>query len=108
VIGVPAEVVDGMAQDPSWPDFLSVAPTLVYDLGNSSDLNTDPDLKTRLSDVTVPAVVFSGDQTFPGMPAAADAVAAALPNATRRIVAGEGHGPSTEGILPPLLEFLRG
>ncbi|HEY4459235.1 MAG TPA: hypothetical protein VGN81_33290 [Pseudonocardiaceae bacterium] len=41
------------------------------------------------------------------MPEAADAVAAALPNATRRIVAGEGHGPSTEGILPPLLEFLR-
>lgn len=108
VINVPAEAVDGMAQDPNWSKFLSVAPTLVYDLSNSSDLNTEPDLKARLADVTVPTVVFSGSQTFPGMPEAADAVAAALPNATRRIVAGEGHGPSTEGILPPLLEFLRG
>jgi pimeloyl-ACP methyl ester carboxylesterase len=75
-----------------------------YGIANTSEVNVDPDWKIRWASVTV---IFYGAQTFRGMPEAADAVAAALPNATRRIVAGEGHGPSTEGILPPLLEFLR-
>ncbi|HEY2701740.1 MAG TPA: alpha/beta fold hydrolase [Pseudonocardiaceae bacterium] len=108
VIGLPEEMVDGMAQSPAWAGFVAVAPTIPYDIANSNDVSVDPDWKARWASVTVPTVVFSGDQTFPGMPEAADAVAAALPNATRRIVAGEGHGPSTEGILPPLLDFLRG
>ncbi|HEY4459236.1 MAG TPA: alpha/beta fold hydrolase [Pseudonocardiaceae bacterium] len=107
IIGVPDEVVDGFAQSPEWAGFVAVAPTIAYDIANTSEVNIDPDWKARWANVTVPMVVLSGDQTFPGMPEAADAVAAALPNATRRIVAGEGHGPSTEGILPPLLEFLR-
>jgi pimeloyl-ACP methyl ester carboxylesterase len=107
VIGVPEQMVDGMAQDPSWAGFVSVAPTIIYDVANSGDVNTDQDWKSRWADVTVPTIVFSGDQTFAGMPQAADATAAALSNATRRIIAGEGHGPSTAGILPPLLEFLR-
>ncbi|HEV3356676.1 MAG TPA: alpha/beta hydrolase [Pseudonocardiaceae bacterium] len=107
VIGLPEQMVDGMAQSPSWAGFVSVAPTIIYDVANSGDVNTDQDWKSRWADVIVPTVVFSGDQTFPGMPEAADATAAALSNATRRIIAGEGHGPSTAGILPPLLEFLR-
>ena len=107
VIGVPEEMVNGMSQDPSWAKFVSVAPTIIYDVANSNDVNVDPDWKSRWDKVTVPTVVFSGDQTFPGMPQAADATAAALSNATRRVLTGEGHGPSTEGILPPLLEFLR-
>lgn len=107
VIGLPEHMVDGMAQSPSWAGFVSVAPTIIYDVANSGEVNTDQDWKSRWADVTVPTVVLSGDQTFPGMPEAADATAAALSNATRRIIAGEGHGPSTAGILPPLLEFLR-
>ena len=108
VVGAPAEMVEGMAQHPSWAGFVAIAPTVVYDLTNLSAINTDPDWQARWADVTVPAIVLSGDQTMPGLPEAADAVAAALPSATRRILAGEGHGPRTEGILPPLLEFLRG
>ncbi len=112
IIGLPEQMVDGMAQSPSWAGFVSVAPTIIYDVANSGEVNTDQDWlcsskMARWADVTVPTIVFSGDQTFPGMPEAADATAAALSNATRRIIAGEGHGPSTAGILPPLLEFLR-
>jgi pimeloyl-ACP methyl ester carboxylesterase len=107
-VGAPAEVADVMAQDPGWPGFVAVAPTLVYDLTNLGDVNTGPDWTTRWAGITVPTTVLSGDQTMPGLPQAADTVAAALPNATRHIVRGEGHGPSTAGIIPPLLEFLRG
>lgn len=107
VIHLPAEAVDGMAQQPSWPAMVAVAPTLVYDLTALHEINTDPDWRERWVKITVPAIVYSGDQTFPGMPQAADAVAAALPNATRRVLPGQGHGPQTEAIRPVLLEFLQ-
>ncbi|POM26282.1 Non-heme chloroperoxidase [Actinomadura rubteroloni] len=108
VIGVPAEIVDGMAAEPWWPTMISVAPTLVYDLSAVHEINTDPDWRARWADVTVPAIVYSGDRTFPGMPEAADATAAALPNAARRILPGQDHGPSPDALIPVLVEFLRG
>ncbi|MEV0144878.1 MULTISPECIES: alpha/beta hydrolase [unclassified Nonomuraea] len=107
VIGVPAEAVDGMAQSPGWADMVAVAPTLAYDLAAVHDVNVDPDWAGRWSSITVPTIVYSGDQTFPGMPEAADAVAAALPHATRRILPGQGHGPTPDAIVPVLLDFLR-
>jgi hypothetical protein len=54
----------------------------------------------------VPAIVCSGDETFPGMSEAADAVTAALPNASRRTLPGQGHRPAPEAMLQVLLEFL--
>jgi pimeloyl-ACP methyl ester carboxylesterase len=67
----------------------------------------DPDWAARWADVTMPVVVISGDQTFPGLPEAADAVAAAIPQAERRVLAGQGHGPAPEAIAPALAEFLK-
>ncbi|MEV0971359.1 alpha/beta fold hydrolase [Microtetraspora glauca] len=107
VIGIPSEVVDGMAQTPGWAEIVAVAPTLVYDLTAVHEINIDPDWATRWASIIVPTIVYSGDQTFPGLPEAADAVAAALPDATRRVLPGQGHGPTPEAIVPVLLEFLR-
>ena len=107
VIGLPPEVVDGMPQAPWWPTVLTVAPTLVYDLQTVHDVNTDPDWEARWAEVTMPTIVYSGDQTFPGLPEAADAVAAAIPQASRRVLAGQGHGPAPEAMAPVLVEFLK-
>jgi pimeloyl-ACP methyl ester carboxylesterase len=107
VIGLPAQVVEGMTQAPWWQNSLTVAPTLVYDLQTVHDVNTDPDWRARWAGVTVPTVVYSGDQTFPGLPEAADAVAAAIPQASRQVLHGQGHGPAPEAIAPVLVEFLR-
>jgi pimeloyl-ACP methyl ester carboxylesterase len=107
VIGLPADVVEGMAQAPWWAAMVAVAPTLVYDHTATHDISMDPDWRGRWAAVTVPALVCSGDQTFPGMPEAADAVAAALPNASRRILPGQGHKPAPEAMVPVLLEFLK-
>jgi pimeloyl-ACP methyl ester carboxylesterase len=107
IIGLPAEAVDEMAQAPWWPGLVAVAPTLVYDHKASHDIETDPDWRSRWAAVTVPTVVYSGDQTFPGLPEAADAVAAALPNAQRRVLSGQDHGPAPEAIVPELVRFLR-
>jgi pimeloyl-ACP methyl ester carboxylesterase len=107
VVGVPAEAVEGMAQSPWWPAMVAVAPTLPYDLGAVHDVDVDPDWRRRWADVTVPVTVLSGDQSFPGMAQVADAVAAALPDARRRVLAGQGHGPSPDALVPALLEELR-
>jgi pimeloyl-ACP methyl ester carboxylesterase len=107
IIGLPGEAVDQMAQAPWWPGLVAVASTLVYDHQASHDIETDPDWHARWASVTVPTIVYSGDQTFPGLPEAADAVAAALPNAQRRVLPGQDHGPAPEVIVPELTTFLR-
>ena len=107
VIGLPAEAVDQMARARWWPGMVAVAPTLVYDHAASHDIENDPDWRARWAGVTVPTVVYSGDQTFPGLPEAADTVAAALPNARRRILPGQDHGPSAAAVVPELVDFLR-
>jgi hypothetical protein len=40
------------------------------------------------------------------MPAAADAVAGELPNASRKTLAGQDHGPKPDVMAPVLREFL--
>lgn len=107
VVGLPTQVVDQMAQAPSWPGMVAVAPTLIYDLTPVHEVSVDPDWRSRWSAITVPTVVYSGDQTFPGLAKAADDVASDLPRASRRILPGQGHRPSPEAIVPVLLEFLR-
>jgi pimeloyl-ACP methyl ester carboxylesterase len=107
IIGLPGEAVDQMAEAPWWPGLVAVAPTLVYDRQASHDIETDPDWRARWARVTVPTVVYSGDRTFPWLPEAADAVADALSNAQRRVLAGQDHGPAPEAIVPELVRFLR-
>ncbi len=68
LIGLPATAVEEIAQAPWWPGLVAVAPTLVYDHKASHDIETDPDWRTRWAAVTVPTVVYSGDQTFPECP----------------------------------------
>jgi pimeloyl-ACP methyl ester carboxylesterase len=107
VIGLPASAVAGMAHAPWWDAMVAAAPTLVYDLATVHEINMTPDWQGRWARVTTPTIVYSGDQTFPGLPRAADAVAAALPNASRRVLAGQDHGPAPAAILGALLEQLR-
>lgn len=108
IIGVPAAVADGMANAPWWPTMVTCAPTLPYDIGSVHDINGDADWRARWANVTMPTIVYSGDQTFPGLPEAADAVAEALPKATRRVLPGQSHGPAPEALVPVLVEFLSG
>ncbi len=106
VIGLPPGVVEGMSRGPGWAPMAAIAPTLIYDLTVAHQINVDPDWKARWAGIPVPVIVCSGDQSFPGLSEAADAVAAALPQASRRTLAGQGHRPAPEAIVPVLAEFL--
>jgi pimeloyl-ACP methyl ester carboxylesterase len=85
-VGVPAEVVEGMAGTPEFGFMQRTAHTLSYDsaLGRVSTL-------AGLARITAPTLVLDGGASPDWMRAAAAAVAAAVPGATYRTVPGEDH-----------------
>lgn len=96
-----------MKQSPMWPIMQSVGPTIAYDghfmFGAYYAQGGFPD---RWQAVRVPVLVVNGDVSIPFMPAAADAVAAELPNGTRVTLAGQDHGPKPEVFAPLIRSFL--
>jgi pimeloyl-ACP methyl ester carboxylesterase len=101
-IGVPDEVVAQMTPE-VWAALEAVAPTLVYDCRLS-----DATSAARIRSVTAPTLVVDSHGSSPDLGAMAAAVAEALPNATRRTLAGEWHGVPDDVLAPVLTEFFRG
>jgi pimeloyl-ACP methyl ester carboxylesterase len=108
-IGMTDEMIDGAKQSPIWPLMQSIGPTIAYDGQVMFDAYyTEHKFPGRWKNATQPVLVLNGDASFPFMPAAADAVAAELPNATRKVLAGQDHGPKPDVMAPVLREFLAG
>src|SRR5690606_35796327 len=78
-IGMPPEAIEGAKNSPMWPTMQAVGPTISYDgrflFEAYYDAGRFPD---RWQQATMPVLVVNGDRSLPFMPAAADAVAAAL------------------------------
>jgi pimeloyl-ACP methyl ester carboxylesterase len=107
-VGMPPEAIEGAKASPMWPIMRSIGPTIAYDGQFMFDgYYTAGQFPERWKQVTVPVLVLNGDASFPFMPAAADAVAATLLNATRKVLEGQDHGPKPEVMAPVLREFLR-
>lgn len=100
-VGMPPEFVQPMRESPWWLAREALAHTLVDDLGWLGDYSLPA---RRLAAVTVPVLVADGGTT-PWLTAAAEAVAAALPCAERRTLAGQAHNVVPEAIAPVLGEF---
>ena len=106
-LGMPPEAIEGSKQSPIWPLMQSIGPTIAYDgqiMFNA--YYTAGKFPARWKNATMPVLVLNGDSSFPFMPAAADAVAAELPNASRRTLAGQDHGPKPDVMAPVLRAFL--
>lgn len=104
-VGTPAEQITGMRQQPFWQTFERIAPTLAYDaaaLGEEAIIPTD-----LVAQVKVPALVISGDAGYPFMLETSKNLAAALPNAQQRTLAGQTHDVSPEVLAPVLIEFFK-
>ena len=106
VVGIPAQVVDGMARSPVWAGMCAVAPTLVYDFSALDNVDTDPDWTARWSELAVPVSVCSGARSSPALISAADRVAAALPRAQRHVLPDQDHNPSAEAVANAVLQLL--
>lgn len=104
--GAPADQVEGMRQDPVWPIFEAIAPTLAYDhiaiLGEEAAVPTQ-----RATQVAVPTLVMDGEASYPFMHPTAVALANAIPNGQHRTLEGQTHEVAAEAIAPVLVEFFK-
>lgn len=103
LVGMPAEHLPGMRQDPSWPIFEAVAPTLAYDaaaLGEEAAVPTE-----KAARVAVPALVMDGGASYPFMHVSAVALAHAMPHGQHRTLEGQTHEVASEVLAPVLTEF---
>jgi pimeloyl-ACP methyl ester carboxylesterase len=106
-VGMTPEMIEGAKQSPIWPLMQSIGPTIAYD-GRFmfGGYYTEGKFPARWKKATLPVLVLNGDASFPFMPMAADAVAAELPNASRKTLAGQDHGLKPDVMAPVLREFL--
>lgn len=114
-LGIPAEAIAQMRESPMWAGLEALAPTLPYDAAIMGDTQRGDPLPLRQwASVTVPTLVMDGT-TMMGredfhvfMRHGADALASILPNAQRRTLEGQDHGPAPEALTPALREFFLG
>jgi pimeloyl-ACP methyl ester carboxylesterase len=104
-VGIPAEVVAQMRHAPMWPALEGVAHTLAYDAAIMGDGSVPVE---RLASVTVPTLVIDGAKSEDFLQNGARAVAAALPNAQHRSLAGQAHDVAADALAPELAGFFTG
>lgn len=105
--------IAGAEAAPVWPALRELAPTLRYD---AACLGDGPPPRTRLGQVRTPVLLTTGvtvDPHLAGLPvdffgAAADAAAAALPDARRSTIEIAGHVADPAVLGPVLVAFFTG
>jgi pimeloyl-ACP methyl ester carboxylesterase len=105
VIGLPAEMVEGMAQSEMWGFFTRLAHTLPYDYALFEPGCPVP--ADRLAAIEVPTLVINGSNTFPWLAAAAAETARVVPKADYLSLEGQDHGVlrQPEALLGCVREF---
>ncbi|MGI8331421.1 alpha/beta fold hydrolase [Actinomadura scrupuli] len=94
--GSPDEAIAGARDSSFWPALEALAPTLAYDAACLGDGRPPA---ARLATITQPTLVATGGLPDPHMgglrtgffDSAADAIAASVPKAERRIIEGQSH-----------------
>jgi pimeloyl-ACP methyl ester carboxylesterase len=106
VVGLPAELVEGMRHSDMWGYLTSLAHSLPYDCALFEPGWTVP--SRRLAGVAVPTLAIAGSNTFPWLAAATRQVADAVPGARFESLEGQDHGVlhQPEALLPCLRAFL--
>lgn len=104
-VGVPAPFVAEMRNAPVWNFMSAQAGSLPYDVavcGPGMRLQSE-----RYATITIPALVVYGDQTWPWIQTANQALGAAIPNARREVLSGADHEVlnQPEMLVPLLLDF---
>jgi len=104
-----------MRASPMWAGLEALAPTLPYDAVIMGDTQRgDPSPLRQWASVTVPTLVIDGtvmmgrEEFHTFMRHGADALASVLPNAHRRILDGQDHGPADDVLVPVLTAFYLG
>ena len=104
VVGMPPEFVAYAKSQPWWAGQEALAHTLAYDARIMGDYSVPVETAAK---VTVPTLVLDGSASMPFMASGTDALASALPNATRRTLADQRHDVDPAVLTPVLAEFFR-
>ena len=98
---VPAEVLERMRHTPAWAVMTAVAPTLAYD----HEVMGDGAVPAEAAKVRVPVLILDGGDSPGFKHAAADALAAAIPQAQRQTLPGQVTTVPAEILAPVLKRF---
>ncbi|MDA2804083.1 alpha/beta fold hydrolase [Nocardiopsis suaedae] len=105
-LGLPAELLGGMREDPSFARMEKVAHTLAYDAavigGTMSGVPLPPH---RWASVTAPVLVADGGKSEHTFADGADALAAVLRDVRRATLDGQTHDVDPEVLAPVLRDF---
>jgi pimeloyl-ACP methyl ester carboxylesterase len=106
VIGLPAEMVEGMRHSDMWEYLTGLAHSLPYDCALFEPGCPVP--SQWLAGIGVPTLAIAGSNTFPWLIAATRQVADAVPGARFESLDGQDHGVlhHAEALVPCLREFL--
>jgi pimeloyl-ACP methyl ester carboxylesterase len=106
VIGLPAEMVEGMRHSDMWGYLTSLAHSLPYDYALFEPGCPVP--SALLAKIGVPTLAIAGSNTFPWLAAATEQVAGAIPGARFESLQGQDHGVLQQpaALLPCLRNFL--
>ena len=95
------------AARPIWRNLEAVAHTLPYDYAvMDGTVHGDPLAREPWASIATPTLVVDGGKSPASLRRAADALAAALPNADRRTLEGQSHNLSMKALAPVLEGFL--
>jgi pimeloyl-ACP methyl ester carboxylesterase len=109
VAGIPEEFVGGIKQDQAmWERMRAIAPTIPHDAAFMSEFMKGKPLPLGYwSKVKVPVLVGDGGASPAWIRNAAEALAAALPNATRETFEGQTHSVDPRVLAPVIIEFFK-
>jgi len=107
VVGLPAQIIDGMRGSPMWGWFTGLARTLPYDV-----ILCGPGMRLparRLAGITVPVLAIGGGASPPWLPAAARAVADTVPVGRYVTLDAQDHGvlQHPDALRPLLTSYFR-
>jgi len=105
-VGMPAEMVGQVRNEPWWAAIEKVAPTLAYDSEIMGDISMGGTIPTELvGAVTIPALVLSGGASPDWMINVGRQIAAAIPDGRHYVLEGQEHVVDPGVLAPVLAEF---
>jgi pimeloyl-ACP methyl ester carboxylesterase len=107
-VQMPEAEIEKARQAPVWPEWESLAHTLIYDYEIVGDRISGRPLPSAWADsIAIPVLIFEGGESPTWLRNTVSSLAAILPNASKRTLAGVGHGAPAE-VMAPILESFYG
>jgi pimeloyl-ACP methyl ester carboxylesterase len=104
---MPAEWLAGAKASEGWPIMVAMGPSLEPDAESLAWTQSAPRAELW-KNIPQPTIVLVGEQTVPIMHPAADSMAHALPNASKRIIPAANHGWEPELMAGEIATFIEG